>query len=108
MQIELIEQHSSGPSVYRDMFPAGHEGFHHLCSFTDDIDGESERYRRIGVDLIATGLVGDVRFSYFDTRPGLGCITELIERRDAVTELFDKVAKAADGWDGREPIRFLN
>ena len=35
MQIELIEQHTDGPSVYRDMFPAGTGGFHHLCYWAD-------------------------------------------------------------------------
>ena len=31
MQIQFIQQHDNTPSIYRDMFAAGEEGFHHVC-----------------------------------------------------------------------------
>ncbi|GIR36971.1 MAG: hypothetical protein CM15mP49_23560 [Actinomycetota bacterium] len=35
--VQFIQQNDEGPSIYRDMFQAGEEGFHHIgCSVPDD------------------------------------------------------------------------
>ena len=40
MQIELIEPTGEQANIYRDTVPEGKTAFHHLCYWTDDIDGE--------------------------------------------------------------------
>lgn len=105
MQIELIEQHSEGPSAYRDTYPEGCEGFHHICAFVDDFGKEVERHGPQSLPFAAEGVFGDMRFGYIDTRQAIGCMTEIIEDRKSIREVFKLVADAAVNWDGRDPIR---
>jgi catechol 2,3-dioxygenase-like lactoylglutathione lyase family enzyme len=105
LQIELIEQHDDEPSVYRDSVPRGQEGFHHMAYFADDIVAEFARYRDLGVTLVFEGQFGDMRLGYFDTRPQLGFMVEVLEHRPDIDRLFAHIADAAEDWDGSDPIR---
>lgn len=107
MQIELIQQHCDSPSAYRDTFPKGQEGFHHLCTFIDDYDAEVARYAALGAPVAHEGVFGDMRFAYVDTRPTLGFMTEIIEDRPSIRDAFKRVSDAAINWDGSDPIRML-
>jgi hypothetical protein len=108
MQIELIEQHSDGPSVYRDMHPAGSEGFHHFCYWADStIADEVAHYRARGIEPGYLGSFGDLNFGYFDARKELGCFLEVLEREPGTLELFRLVADGAIDWDGSDPVRYV-
>ena len=108
MQIELIEQHSDGPSVYRDMFPAGTGGFHHLCYWADGTIGEEvEHFRARGIEAGYLASFGALDFGYFDARAQLGCFIEVLEREPGTVALFEMVADAAKDWDGSDPVRYL-
>jgi Glyoxalase/Bleomycin resistance protein/Dioxygenase superfamily len=107
IQIELIEQHSDGPSAYRDVYAKGQEGFHHLCMMTHAFDADLERHRLEGSVVATQGAFGDMRFAYVDTRSRLGHMTEIIEDRASIRELFKMVADAAINWDGANPVRVL-
>ena len=105
LQIELIEQHSDGPSAYRDVFPKGQEGFHHLARMTQTFDADLQQYRRQGLVVAAEGAFGDVRFAYIDTRSLLGHMTEVVEDRDSIKSIFKIVADASVDWDRSDPVR---
>jgi hypothetical protein len=105
IQLELIQPKGNTPSAYRDAVAPGQTAMHHLGKISDDYDEECSRYRNLGFAAAHSGRVGDARFTYFDTRPSLGCMVELIERDDAILEMFKIVADAAVDWDGREPFR---
>jgi len=107
MQIELIQQHNDDPSAYRDMFPKGQEGFHHLCTMTDSFDADLDRYRSEGCTAVTEGAFGDMRFVYVDTRARLGHMTEIIEDRASIKKMFKLIADAAVDWRGDDPIRYL-
>jgi hypothetical protein len=107
IQIELIEQHGDTPSAYREVYPAGQEGMHHVARMTNDFDGEAARFRDAGIDLVMSSRFGDMRGAYFDTRTALGHMTEIIEARESIKSIFAIVADAARDWDGRDPIRYL-
>jgi hypothetical protein len=108
MQIELIEQHNDGPSVYRDMFAAGSSGFHHLCYWADGTIGEEvEHFRERGIEPGYLASFGALNFGYFDARAQLGCFIEVLEREPGTVALFQSVAEAAKDWDGSNPIRYL-
>lgn len=108
MQIELIEQHSDGPSVYRDMFAPGEEGFHHFCYWADGtIAEEVEHYRKRGIEAGYLGSFGELNYGYFDARKELGCFIEVLERYPGTMEMFAMIAEAAEGWDGSDPIRYV-
>jgi hypothetical protein len=107
IQIELIQQHNDGPSAYRDMYPKGREGFHHLCTMTTSFDADIDRYRTLGCAAVTQGAFGDMRFAYVDTRATLGHMTEIIEDRDSIKHMFKVIADASVGWHGEDPIRYL-
>jgi len=105
IQIELIQQHCDNPSVYRDHVPKGRQGFHHVAVIASDYDRELAAYVSRGLTVATNGTFGDMRFAYIDTWREVGCVIELIEDRPSIRDYFAKVAAAADGWDGSDPVR---
>jgi hypothetical protein len=107
IQVELIEQHDDRPSAYRDVYGPGQEGMHHICRFAPDYDIELERYRAQGMSVAHSGLSGDMRFCYVDTRSNIGCMTEVLEERQFMRDMFQVIADSARNWDGTDPVRNL-
>ncbi len=106
MQIELIEQHGRQSSPFTVELPqAG--AHHHIAAMTDDLDEDIRYYANQGIVAVFTGLVGDARFAFIDTRSSLGFLTELIQRGSSVEGLFEFVSQAGAEWDGSDPIRSL-
>ena len=89
--------------------PEGKTAFHHLCYWTDDLDGEIESLVEQGYEVAATGTVAGsgATFAYVDTSPVLGHMTELLTYSDDIKGLFDMVAAASIDWDGSDPKRQL-
>ncbi len=106
-QIELIQQHDSGPSVYRDLYPAGKEGFHHMAMLTTDMDATVKAYQDAGFEIALDGLFGTTRFIFVDALKTMGMFIEVVEASEDVTGLFGMIADAHKGWDGSQPIREL-
>ncbi len=106
VQIELVQQHCDSPSAYRDTIAKGSQGFHHLAIYTDRYDETYRSYVDQGYVSAVDGVFGNLRFSYIDTHAAIGCMIELVEEDAGQTEFFQRVAAAADGWDGvTDPIR---
>ena len=106
VQIELIEQHDDGPSCYRDLVPAGKDGFHHVAMITPDFDAEVRRYLNQGFVVASSGLFGDTRFAYVDTSPAVGHMVELLAETPSIRAYFDSVRRKAERWDGvTDPVR---
>ena len=107
VQIELIEQHSPGPSAFRDVIPAGQSGFHHIWMAVPDWNHEVTSLRSRGIVLATEAEAGGVRFCYADTHTTLGCMVELLDDVPIVRQLLATVASTARDWDGSDPIRPL-
>ena len=105
LQIELIQQGCNSPSAYRDLFPMGKQGFHHVAVFSDDYDAEIASYREQGFEVATAGRAGPMRYCYVDTSPVMGFMIEVLERNDPFIQAFGQIADAAKGWDGSNPIR---
>jgi methylmalonyl-CoA/ethylmalonyl-CoA epimerase len=106
VQIELIKPHGSGPSPYRDVYPEGEGGLHHICSFVDDVEAESRNYEQHGFQVVMRGsIAGRTPVAYIDTRSLLGCMTELMARGGPVEDMYGAIAAAATDWDGADPVR---
>lgn len=109
IQLELIEVVGDRPSVYRDMFPEpGTGGFHHVAVFVKDIDKEIADLVSAGHSLGARGYFAGTPFAYMDTRSTTGFFTELYQDDEGMRAFYDKVAQAARGWDGSDPVRPLS
>lgn len=104
VQIELIEP-ITAECAYRDSVPEGEMGFHHMCVWTHDFSADVEYMASKGYAAANTGKVGAVEFAYFDTRPLMGCMLEVVTKNDATVQRFADIAAAAENWDGTDPIR---
>jgi Glyoxalase/Bleomycin resistance protein/Dioxygenase superfamily len=107
VQIELIQQTSETDSIYRDIYPAGTGGVHHLCTIVKDFDAVRSHYEAVGYECVAF-IDGPMRIGYFDTHRDFGFVTEVIEHNDQfLADLID-IAQICATWDGRDPIRLLH
>lgn len=77
MMIQFIQQHDETPSIYRDMFKAGQEGFHHVGVLVHDFEAERQRLLDMGFEPACELYADEVNASYFDTRSVNGCFTEI-------------------------------
>ena len=105
LQIELIQPTTDKPCAYRDSIPAGTMGFHHMCGWTLDIDADTEYFAGLGYPAANMGDAGTVKFAYYDTRPLMGCMLEVVEKKPPVEAMFARIAEVCASWDGRDPIR---
>lgn len=107
VQIELVEPTGDTANCYRDTIRPGIVGFHHVCTWTRDIDADIAHYESLGYVAANTGRVRDsVRFAYFDTAAALGCMVEIIEHTPEVEAIFRMIAEEGRNWDGKDPIRY--
>ncbi|EED34720.1 conserved hypothetical protein [Luminiphilus syltensis NOR5-1B] len=104
VQIELI-QPLVDQCAYRDGVPAGTVGLHHLCVWSHDFAADTACFESLGYPTVNSACLGGVSFAYFDTRPLMGCMFEIVEKNEGVVEVFAGIAAAAEGWDGSEPLR---
>lgn len=104
VQIELIEPRTE-QCAYRDSVPKGSMGFHHMCVWTLDFEADHQYMESLGYAAANTGKVGEIDFAYFDTRPLMGCMLEVVSKNDSVVARFAQIAEAAKNWDGKDPIR---
>ncbi|WP_420452312.1 VOC family protein [Ilumatobacter sp.] len=106
MQIQLIEQHDSTPSIYLDMFEPGVGGFHHVGLLVDDFDDERDRLVDEGYMPACELRANGARASYFDTRRAIGCFTEIHDTPEQILSTFETWRAAHRDWDGHsEPLR---
>ena len=104
--IQLIQQHCDTPSVYREMFKKGEQGFHHFAIIVPDFDGEKERFARKGCESVME-LISAARVSYVDARHLIGCFIELYEDNEPIHQTFANWKQIHDDWDGvTDPLRW--
>jgi hypothetical protein len=108
MMIELITQHDDSPSVLRDLYPGVGVGVHHMAHFVPNLAEALVQARSAGTEVAmdactATG----TRFAMLDTTRQLGHMIELYEGAGDLLKFYRFVRRAADGWDGSEPLRHL-
>lgn len=105
VQIELIQPLYDGPSIYRDFFKPGEEGFHHIGLLTDDIARDIDIYTRQGHALVTRGgNAGGTQFAYLDTWAASQCCVELIQADAGYMQMHAAMKEAAAGWDRKTEI----
>ena len=77
VMIQLIEQHDDTPSIYRDMYAPGQEGYHHVAYLVHDFEAEYERLQAKGFEPACRLYADGVDAAYFDTRAVTGGFTEI-------------------------------
>jgi hypothetical protein len=77
IMIQFIQQHDETPSIYRDMYKRGEEGFHHSGILVHDWEDECKRMTDMGFVNACELYADNVNAAYFDTRSVNGGFTEL-------------------------------
>ena len=77
IMIQFITQHDDTPSIYRDMYVAGEEGFHHNAYLVHDFEAEYARLTAMGYTPACRLYADKVDAAYFDTRSVNGGFTEI-------------------------------
>ena len=75
--IQFIQQHDDTPSIYRDMYGPGEEGFHHVGILVHDFAAERQRLIDAGFEVACELWADGVDAAYFDTRSVTGGFTEI-------------------------------
>ena len=111
LQIELIQQHDETSSIYKEFLNSNDEGLQHVSSWMTH-EGMKNRKRELiaqGVKIAQECVIpsSGVNLLYFDTNSSGGGfiyeISDLLEPRHY--ERIHGIAKAAQDWNGQDPIR---
>jgi len=111
VMIEFVQQNNPGPSAFHDVYPegSGRFGLHHLAIFVDDIRAQLELFNRAGCEAALYAEMSDgFAFAMVDMLAGAGHMLELYEPLPRLTGFYDFVAKAAQNFDGTDPVRSIS
>ena len=75
--IQFIQQHCDTPSIYRDMYADGEQGFHHVGCLVNDFAAARQRMLDLGFENACELWADDINAAYFDTRSVNGGFTEI-------------------------------
>jgi len=78
--------------------------FNHVAYAVDDLPQERERLKELGFKLLFDAINGPVEEVLFDA-PLLGHTIEVHQDFELFGEFHRELASAAEGWDGKEPLR---
>ncbi|MEO0030426.1 MAG: hypothetical protein RIS94_184 [Pseudomonadota bacterium] len=106
IMVEFVQQNNAGPSVFRDLFPDGRQGMHHVALIVDDLPAAMARYEVAGHPCALYAEVSPgVGFAMMDCVADLGHFVELYEPTPALLGVYELVRNAARDWNGTDPIR---
>jgi catechol 2,3-dioxygenase-like lactoylglutathione lyase family enzyme len=77
LMIQFIQQHDDQPSIYRDMYKSGEEGFHHVAYLVSDWESAKARLQGMGFECACELYASNVSAAYYDTRSVTGGFTEI-------------------------------
>ncbi|SFS09446.1 VOC family protein [Sphingomonas jatrophae] len=108
LMVEFVQQNDAGASVFRDLYPSGGEGLHHIALIVDDLAAAAARFEAAGMPCaLHAEMMDGFPFLMMDGVARYGHFVELYEGTATLTGFYDFVARAAEDYDGREPVRDL-
>ncbi|MBX7434990.1 VOC family protein [Mycobacterium sp. Y57] len=108
LQLELIQQLDDTPSIFTEFLDSGGQGFHQLAYWTADFDASMAKVQTAGWPVVWSG-GADVgtRFAYVEPPGSPAAVIEIMELTEATEGMAIFLRDAAEGWDGRDPVREL-
>jgi hypothetical protein len=107
--IELLQQLNDVPSPFRQIYPPGHEGFHHVAVFAKDFEQERNRFKAAGFRIAGEfDYAPGCQICYIDTVAALGHMIELYSEHDAIRRMYTASRTAAETWDGKNLIHYAD
>jgi hypothetical protein len=108
LQIELIQQQDSTPSIFTEFLTANGPGLHQLAYWTSDFADTMRAIENAGWPVVWSGGEGyGVRFAYVEPPDAPAAVVEISELTDATAANAVFIHDAAAEWDGSNPIRVL-
>ncbi len=108
VMMELVQQDSSGPSPFRDLYAPGEQGLHHLATMVPDLPAAYEAYAQAGIPLATRAVTRTgTEFAFLDATERMGHFIEVYASEPPLVEFYEFVKAAAEGWRGSDPVRTL-
>jgi hypothetical protein len=104
LMIQFIVQHDDTPSIYRDLFAAGEEGYHHQAYLVHDFEAEFQRLCDLGFEPACRPYADNVDAAYFDTRAVNGGFTEIHGDPPHILAAFASWQRAHELWQPGDPV----
>jgi hypothetical protein len=101
--IQFIRQHDDTPSIYRDMYRAGKQGFHHVGCLVNDFAAARRRLSGLGFENACELWADGVNAAYFDTRAVSGGFTEIHGDPDHILATFALWRRAHENREADGP-----
>lgn len=109
VMIEFVQQNNDGPSAFRDMFPDGKEGLHHVALIVDDLEAARTACETSGFPAaLEAEMMDGFRFLMMDAVKRYGHMIELYEGVPALIDFYNFVRGAAQTFDGQDRIREIS
>ncbi len=100
VQIELVLQRNSAPSIFRDFLKQHGEGLHHVGVISEDLDADLAHFAQKSVQPVQHGEAENgTRFAYLDTALIPGTMLELFELPPPILRAFEKMRGVCEVWD---------
>jgi catechol 2,3-dioxygenase-like lactoylglutathione lyase family enzyme len=108
LMVEFIMQHDDEPSALRDLFARDESGVHHVACFVPDLSCTLAELRTKGIAIALDARTrSGVDFVMADTSATLGHMLELYEPVEGLKRFYSYVRRAAQDWNGSDPVRRL-
>lgn len=110
VQIELIQDHTVGGSVFSEMAALGCGspfGFHQVSTLAADYDAKVAHYLDQNYELVCEFTNPGQRVAFIDTAADFGFFTEIVEDKPSFRANLAKISHTCQTWDGSDPIRIL-
>jgi hypothetical protein len=104
MQIELIQQRCTTPSMYLDFLDEGSEGLQHLAFWPEDYDFAYRAALDAGYVVGQEGELPRGKFVYFESAGHPGTVFEFNEITPMRQAIIDKIRLAAEQWSEGEHV----
>ena len=101
--VQLIQQHDDTPSIFREMYSPGEEGFHHVGTLVHDFPAAKRYFLDQGFEVACELWTGGVDAAYFDTRSVTGGFTEIHGDPPYILETFATYRRAHEGHRPGDP-----
>ncbi len=106
VMVELVKDHTVGPSPVADVVGPGGTGLHHLAYFVDDLATAQSGLCRLGwPEALRAQTPSGFAFAFHDAVGTVGHMIEIYEATPALRGFYTMVREAAVGWDGSYPVR---
>ena len=109
LMVELVCDHTVGPSPIADGVGPGGQGLHHVAHFVTDFRAATGAIEVAGYEraLYANTAAGQP-FAFYDATNTLGHMIEIYEGTPRLRAFYAMVAAAAANWDGSDPVRVMS